>query len=273
VFATSKGAYAYDFTSLELGQVFNVGVEIRAVAFEPTRNLYAFGMFNGDIQWQEADTGQYVTSFNQHLLGITDLAMPRQSQYLVSGSDDGAVQVWTPVSLLAPGVTQYVPNYGWRTVDRVTSVDIHQQVQLVAGGSYGEISVWNISTGNRMITIDSLAGWVHDVAFSPGGEFLVVADSSNRVRVWNTVSWVLTHSVQFEAFNQITALGFQPGGTRLLLGGDDGTILLWDLTPNGFFVLDERASHEVTDVVFHPFEDSFVSSYRDGVFRLWSNSP
>ena len=92
--------------TLETRHSFNVGEGVRTVTFSPNGALLAFGQFNGDIQWHSPESGEYLSTFDAHLLGISDLPYPVQSQYLVSGSDDGTVRVWLPSALLVPGTTE-----------------------------------------------------------------------------------------------------------------------------------------------------------------------
>jgi len=271
--ATSLGLYIYDAVTLEPRHTYNVGEGVRTVAFSPNGALLAFGQLNGGIQWRDSETGEYLSTFDAHLLGVSDLSYPVLSQYLVSGSDDGTVSVWLPSALLVPGTTVFVPTNIWRTADRVTCVAINPFFQLVAAGSYKTLSVWNLGTGKPALTIDEIEGWVNDVAFDPGAGVMAVADSSNHLRLWNTSNWVLTHHLQLDELDLITSLGFSPNGNRLAIGSNNGRVLVWDLNSNTVFDPNNVYYQAVTDVAFHPFSGMLMSGYKDGTLRFWTSQP
>jgi WD40 repeat protein len=269
--ATSVGLFLYNGISLELDRSFNVGESYRSVLFSPDDGLLVSGGLKGDIQWVAPDTGKYITTIEGHLLGITDLAFPKQSGYLISGSDDGTVRSWNPTQVSVPAITEYSPINIWRAHDRVTSVDINQNFQFVVAGSYQTWFVWDLITGESIFELDGFRGWINDLSLSPGGEILAVADRSNQIRLWETASWNLTHDVQLKQVDQITALDFSPDGWTLALGGKNGTVLVWDVRANTLYKTVENYPHAVTDIEFHPNGDGLIISYDNGLLRLWSN--
>jgi WD40 repeat protein len=268
--ATSVGMFLYNAETLEIERSINIGETVQSVAFSPVENLLAAGSLKGDIQWWFPDTGRYAGSFKGGRLGVNSLSFSAQEDVMASGSDDGTIRVWNPSQLLDPGIVEYQPLNTWQAVDRITSVNINQDAQLAAAGSYQTVSVWDLGTGELLQTLDDFKGWVRDIAFSPDGGALAVADSSNRLRLWETASWKLTHDIPLEVFDSITGIDFNRDGMRLALGGKNGRVLLWNVPSNALFDPVTTYSYPVTDIRFHPYENSLISSHSDGTLRLWS---
>jgi WD40 repeat protein len=66
------------------------------------------------------------------------------------------------------------------------------------------------------------------VAISPGGEFVVIADGGNRLKVWNSSNGSIVATVGDNA--NVSAVTFTPDGRRLVLGAVDGSVSSWDST-------------------------------------------
>jgi WD40 repeat protein len=252
--ATSAGLFLYNTDLLEMERSFNVGETVQSVAFGLDEDLLVSGGLKGDIQWWFPDTGKFGGSFEGGLLGITSLVFPYQIDSLISGSDDGTVRVWVASQILNPFITEYEPKNLWHAADRVTSVDINPNFQIAAAGSYKEVSIWNLQTGEPVQTF-------------------AVADSSNHLRLWNTGSWELTHDIPLDGFESISALDFSPNGMMIALGSKTGKVMLWNLENNTLSDPETQYPFPVTDVAFHPREPILISSYRDGLVRLWSYQP
>jgi WD40 repeat protein len=268
---TSAGAFVYDPLTLERQRVFNAGEAVYAVAFSPVDGLLALGLLNGDIHWRDAATGKFIAVFNAHLLGVRYLSFPVESQYLVSGSDDGTVALWLPAPLLASAAGDDRPLAEWRTPDRVTGVDIHPGRQLVAAGSFQAVSLWNLNTSEELQTIPGLAGWVNDLAIRPSGDLIAAIDSSSTLQLWDTASWFPTHRIPLDALQGLSALDFSPDGRQLALGGKNGQVVIWSLEVNTATVLVDSLPQPVVDLVFNPAGDILMACYQDGLVRLWSS--
>jgi WD40 repeat protein len=268
--ATSVGMFIYGADTLEVERSISIGEPVQSVAFSPVEDLLASGSLKGDIQWWFPDTGRYAGSFKGGRLGVNSLSFSAQEDVMASGSDDGTIRVWNPAQLLDSGIVEYQPLNTWRAADRITSVDINQNVQLAAAGSYQTVSVWDLGTGELIQTLDDLKGWVSDIALSPDGGVLAVADSSNRLRLWETASWKLTHDIPLEVFDSITGIDFNRNGMRLALGGKNGRVVIWNVPSNALFDPVTIYAFPVTGISFHPRENILLSSHNDGTLRLWS---
>jgi hypothetical protein len=96
-------------------------------------------------------------------------------------------------------------------------------------GVVRRLSLWETATGDALGDLaDGLGPILSDVAFSPDGRLAATAETQ-RARVWSLIS-----GKQLASFESgpapVRCLAFSPDRKLLATGGDDGTILLWDVS-------------------------------------------
>ena len=96
------------------------------------------------------------------------------------------------------------------------------------------VSVWDVTTGERISHFSEHKDWVDDITFSPYGEFLVSSSRDKSLRVWN-----IAKGIEKKAYiSSGTHCGlpfYSPEGTLLtaVFGGTDATrtIEIWRVEP------------------------------------------
>ena len=94
------------------------------------------------------------------------------------------------------------------------------------------VSVWDVTTGERISHFSGHTDWVDVVTFSPCGEFLVSSSGDNSLRVWD-----IANGVQKEVYNEFGRAWklpfYSPEGTLLtaVFGGSGATqtIEIWEV--------------------------------------------
>lgn len=109
---------------------------------------------------------------------------------------------------------------------------------IIAGGKWGEIVLWDATDGKTVMTLPQPEGSQRPITlcFSPCGQYLASGTwwqpriKRVSIRLWKVASgkniatfWGHTTDVQCFAFSK--------DGTLLVSGGHDGSILLWNLIP------------------------------------------
>jgi WD40 repeat protein len=114
-------------------------------------------------------------------------------------------------------------------------------------------------------------GTVHAIGFSPDGRWLVTANYSSTVCLWDAISGrnvrpLIGHS------DSVNRLAFSPDGRRLVTGASDHTVRLWDVVKGEeLAVLRGHADH-VTAVAFSPDGTRLATASDDHTARIWGLS-
>jgi WD40 repeat protein len=93
-----------------------------------------------------------------------------------------------------------------------------------------QLFVWDVASGRRPATLpDGLPVGAVAAAFAPDGRTFATADPDGTIRLWEVATW--GQRAEFRGHRgRVNALAFAPDG-RLLSGGLDTTVLVWDVRP------------------------------------------
>lgn len=85
------------------------------------------------------------------------------------------------------------------------------------------VHLWDVATGQRVLSLKSLSGFGGSAAFSPDGKQLVTGSQGGRIRIWDAGTGQEIRSFKE---NGIGNLAFSPDGKALIFGGADGIKLI-----------------------------------------------
>src|SRR5262249_33493824 len=95
------------------------------------------------------------------------------------------------------------------------------------GRRVGEVKVWDAEGSRGLRTLPRHDGYVSDLAFSPDGRLLAVAESDDRVYVYEVATGREAHALRGQTGSPLCVV-FRPDGRRLLAVGSNGTAAEWD---------------------------------------------
>lgn len=234
---------------------------VQAAVFSPTGEKWASGDYEGRLYVWDRHRKQ-----PKVLVGHTDsieaLAFAPDGEYLVSASNDGTVRIWNvtsseeliSLSLIQLDAECYSGDLHHKQelikqqrerrnrADKparpeIRAITFSPHGDLVAGGLYGEIRLWDATTYEirRAILPPLTCRRQFALAFSPCGYYLASGawwDGTEKVsiRLWKVATGENTATFWGHS-TDIQDISFSPDGTLLASGSFDGTLLLWDMTP------------------------------------------
>jgi WD40 repeat protein/serine/threonine protein kinase len=132
--------------------------------------------------------------------------------------------------------------------------------------------LWDTKAGGEPLR--TFPGHRHPVsalAFSPDGERLASASFDHNVKVWDTTTGDLLHTLLHTG--AVECVAFSPDGRRLASAGEDKTVRLWDATTGREVLGLSGHTSRCGCVAFSPDGGRLASASTDGTIRLWDATP
>jgi WD40 repeat protein len=167
------------------------------------KETIAVGLTSGDIVVLDAITGSWTAVLAGHTGYVRSVTFSSDGTSLVSGGNDGAVNLW---DVQTGGVVKT-----FHSAHYVGSVSISSNHTTIASGSEDStIRLWDIQTGECHHIISQKRG-VEYVAFFPTNPQHLISISQDVVQWWDV------NGHQIKPVSNSTCAAFSPDGTHLVL--------------------------------------------------------
>ncbi|MBI4780340.1 MAG: protein kinase [Oscillatoriophycideae cyanobacterium NC_groundwater_1537_Pr4_S-0.65um_50_18] len=152
----------------------------------------------------------------------------------------------------------------------VTDIAISQSTPTFASSSLDDkIKIWNLTTGDELLTLSGHTRGVNTIAISPNGRFLVSGSDDYTVKIWNFLNGALLKTLTGHS-RDVTAVAISPDGRILVSGGEDRTVRLWDLNTGMLLKVLSSASGMIKSIALSPDGNYLASGGLDNKVNLWS---
>jgi WD40 repeat protein/serine/threonine protein kinase len=147
---------------------------------------------------------------------------------------------------------------------------------LAAASLQGDVTVWDAEA----VSLPRLRTWhvdqqVWGLALSPTGQVVVAACGDEGEKFGKVYLWDIRSGQEYLAplRHQAKCVAFRPDGKRLVTGGIDGAVKIWDAV-SGYEILTLRGHVDfVRAVAFSSDGHRLVSASEDGDVRIWDGTP
>ena len=275
---------ADDLTEHKVYSTLGTDYFFTSVAFGLDGKTIAVGS-HGSSRWKDGDTlsvwdvstGRRIRTVKAETT-VTNVVFDRDGEKIASTSGR-SIELWNAATgKLIRTINGHAGN--------VSSVAFSPDGQmLVSGGgydyvgslSYGEIYLWDVSTGSHLRTIIDFPsdGFMSSVVFSPDGQ-TVAAGISDTSKVFAIYLFQVSTGDVIQRFTlwwkDTTSVAFSPDGKTLASGSKDSNVRLWDIETGHLTHELEGHTDDVLSVSFSPDGKMLASGSSDDAIRLWDVS-
>ena len=162
---------------------------IRTLEFSPDGGRLAGGTMGGDVQMWDTETGDALTSFfaeeppidHSYRDPIMDLAFSSDGSLLAVGSMK-ALRLLGNLKQLGFKAMAYDDTEVWGNTLLFSPDDTVLVIGLINGGG---IELWDLTSGEKLTTLDGHTNDVQTLTFSPDDKMLVSAGGDGTVLLWD----------------------------------------------------------------------------------------
>ncbi|HEY7426893.1 MAG TPA: protein kinase, partial [Gemmataceae bacterium] len=193
------------------------------------------------------------------------IAFSPDGRRLAAGTN-GAMKVW---DWKDRQLLHSLPGHNFHSIPVAFSGDGRR---LATGGTWRQgLTLWDAETGQLLDTLPDHSHPISAVAFSPDGGWLASASFDRTMKLTDTRTGQLVHSLLHTG--NVEGVAFSPDGRRLVSGGEDKTVRVWDPT-TGREILGLRGHTDRCGcVAFSPDGHRLASASSDRTIRIWDGTP
>lgn len=144
--------------------------------------------------------------------------------------------------------------------------------QVAAGGgtpgAFGEIVIFDATTGAKRGSLEGHRDYVYHVAFSDDGKRLASCGYDKLIRVWDTTTGKAT-GVLKEHTEAVYAVAFSSDGKLLASAAADRSVKIWDLESGTRLYTITDPTDAVLTLAFRPGSRTLAAGGADKRIRLW----
>lgn len=197
--------------------------------------------------------------------GFRSVSFSANSRILVTGSDNGNVQLWgfrneekSPLKLLKTLTGHQAGIY---------ALAITPDSKIIASGADDKtIKLWNFE-GKLLQTLVGHQERIWKLAFSPDGQLLASASEDGTVKLWHLNSKKVRTLTGHQG--AVWGVAFSPLGNLLISVSRDDTLTFWK--PDGTFLKQIKTNSQgLTRVAFSPDGQTIATGGIDNQVKLWN---
>jgi WD40 repeat protein len=257
----------------------NSGRQPMAAALHPDGRRLATSGERGQLIVWDLGTGRTLWTATGHRSGVRSLAFSPDGRRLASAGHT-TVKIWDPeggreVRALPPrpeAVLSLAFSPDGRRLATATG-KWRPYPSATAGApirALGEIAIWDLDAGQRVLDLEGHDGSVYRVSFSPDGAHLASGGADGMVRIWDATNGRLALTLEGHD-GDVLGLSYSPGGGLLASAGADGTLRVWETATGRLARSIRDHGDRFFDVTFSPDGRLLGSAGQDWTVKLWDS--
>ncbi|CAG9784208.1 unnamed protein product [Diatraea saccharalis] len=169
-------------------------------------NIVAVGSWDNEIYLYDVEYGRKVESFRAHDDSVTCLLWLEKERLLISGGSDGVVRAWANVGRLGQALRGLRAEFDHD--ENVTTLAYRrcgQEVDIIAGTSDGEVSIWQLRSKSRQTVLRVHTAAVCACAVLPAARLLTASQAAD----FHVTDLSVAHTVRRDYFNSLNIKTYQ----------------------------------------------------------------
>ncbi|MGW8317598.1 MAG: nSTAND1 domain-containing NTPase [Candidatus Promineifilaceae bacterium] len=251
--------------------------EVERVSFSPDGEYLVTVGHDDTIRGWDATTGAALFSLDDINCAENtpypircDIAFSPDERLLAIGESDGSVRLLDFQTLLRnetvdSALVQTIEASAMPVWDMAISPD---GLHLATAGLDNMVRLWDIETGERLLTLFGHDDSLLVVVFDHDGRRLATADVNGQVNIWDLPTGKLRHEITGHA-GPVTGLAFSPDSHLLASASYDGAAAVWDTETGQLRHAFDGHIGGVTAVAFSPDGKRLYTSSNDGTSRVY----
>ena len=146
--------------------------------------------------------------------------------------------------------------------------------KIIAGGVDQKVNVWDVYSGNLVMSLKGHTGKINSVKYSPNGKFIVSASDDKTIICWDadngSIQWQLRGPE-----SEISSLAYSPDGNYIAATSSDidNQVIVCDSKTGELIVAYKGLMAPAESVAFCPNSRHIVSAGLDGTIVVWDFPP
>jgi WD40 repeat protein/serine/threonine protein kinase len=194
----------------------------------------------------DARTGRVLVTFEGHADRVFSAVFSDDGRFVLTGSGDRTARLWDAATgkqlhiykrhewgVLSVAIWQPKP----KDDDAVKNDDAASpneqsalKPRIITGSADNTAIIWDLETGQTLVTLAGHTAGVASVAFSPDGKRVLTGSQDNAAKLWDAVTGKEILTLKAHA-QEVTAVSFSVDGQYVLTASRDGTAILWLAAP------------------------------------------
>ena len=221
------------------------------------------------ILW-DGQTGNRLVALAGHSENIKDAAFSPDGSRLITTSADQTARLWDGVSGQLVAVLE-----GHTGTVYSAAFTLAGGKAIMTVSADGTARLWDSQTGRSLFPPIGHPRYSQILAISADGSRMVIRSESGTLELWDRIlgsirgalaakDTTLTGDSEGEV-----AVSFSPNGRRLITGGSDGMVRIWDGRSGQPLMAFKGHRSRVLSIAWTPDNSTFVTGGSDGAARLW----